>query len=229
MKTKINTLLLLFSCYFILAQNPSERKLFTSFDKIIGIENTTLSYGALYKEKYRSLKGNHHYFEQNEFKNADIFYNNEPFFSVKLKFDITDDLIITQYTEEGKKFNIALESSLVSKFNIDNHSFINTTKYGFVEVLYKTKTTFLLKKHKKIKYKKLDKNYVYYNFKEDYSYILKYNGDYFNLEKIKNLYTAFPNKKQKFKDFKKQHSFLLKHNKDAFYIQLIKSLNTNPK
>ncbi len=229
MKTKINTLLLLFSCYFILAQNASEKKLFTSFDKIIGLENTTLSYGALFKEKYRSINGNHHYFITNKFKTADIFYNSEPFFNIKLKYDIADDIVIREYTEEGKKFNIALENSLVSKFNIDNHSFINTTEYGFVEVLYKTKTTFLLKKHKKIKYKKLDKNFVYYNFKENYIYILKYNNEYFNIEKTKNLYVVFPNKKQKIKDFKKQHSFLLKHNKDAFYTQLITSLNTNRK
>ena len=106
---KIHFAIALFFSMSIYSQVSNETKAaYNLYDEIIGLENTALSYGKYYSEKYRTLDNNHQYFVK-----GNVTYQNKTFYNVYLKYNTSEDLLIVI-----NKNQIALENALVSNFEL---------------------------------------------------------------------------------------------------------------
>jgi hypothetical protein len=222
---KIKTIItFFFLTSFISYSQTNYKPLYKKFDEIVGLSNTNLSYGILYTEKYNSLKDNHHYFKTKKFKVGNVRYQKEDFFDIYLKYDLNDDNLIVNISNELKTFSIVLEKNLIDFFSIDNHQFINIKNYGFNEMLFSSKNISIYKKHATIKKKRLNK-YLSYEFTDNNSYLLYYNKSYFKVNKKKDFIKIFSNKKKFITSYFKTNKPMQKKNFDVFITQFIQQLS----
>tara|TARA_R100000789_G_C2981141_1_gene143496 strand:+ start:53 stop:736 length:684 start_codon:yes stop_codon:yes gene_type:complete len=219
----ILALLLLFSAATYSQNNNKD--LYIAFDKTIGLENTNLSYGKLFTEKYRTTQENHPYLKKNDFQTASVNYQKESFYNILLKYDVLEDeLIITIPNDYGNR-SLILEKAKVKGFTLDNKTFVNDITYGFLQVLYHINNTTLYKKNSKTKKKKLNKSYVYYKFIENNSYQLRINETNFEVKNKKDFIDLFPLQKKLITDFYKANRDIRKNNLDQFFLRLTTQLS----
>ncbi|KAB1158305.1 hypothetical protein F7018_08960 [Tenacibaculum aiptasiae] len=221
------SLLLLYAPICIFSQNlQGSKKHLITFDSIIGQENTNLNYGILYEEKYKTKKGNHHFFKRNQFQKGSVNYQNEDFFNVLLKYDLADEHLIVKIKKTYKYYPTILSNSLIKEFKLGEHKFINDSKYGFLEILFDSDKIKLLKKHTKEKHKRLTNTHRYYKFQKHENLFFYYEKEFIDLKSKKKLYKSFT--KEKIKHFYKQNSHIYRDNKDLFFIKLAR-LIASPK
>lgn len=226
---KLTLIFSLFSIYSIVSQTePTNNLMFAYFDKTVGINNTKLSYGVVFKEKYpRKLANNHNYFKNNFFTKGTVTYRGECFYNIELKYDIVDDILITKIKNDYSQISIIPQKNLISEFKISNHTFINShvKNIGFLEVLAISDNFSILKKHHKISKEKRDRKFVYYTFKKkNEKYYLYYNELYHPIKTSKDFIKLFPKNKKDILQFFNKNKFLLKNDFVNFATKLTKQL-----
>jgi len=226
MKRKAITLYFLITSLLSFSQSSDSNKAYyTAFDKILGLKNTDLSHGVLFKEKYRTLKNNHHYFRTDRFAMGNVTYQHTVFFDVYLKYDLAEDNLIVKIPGEFEAFSVVLEKHLVEQFSIGDHQFIHIKDYGFHEVLFSGASMSVYKKYTKSKKKKLDKTSIYYTFQDNHSYLIKYKNTYFNVSRKKDLIKLFPKQKDVISSYFKVNRRMSKKNFDTFITGLVRQLS----
>ena len=224
---KAPKLSLLFFLFTTIGFSQSDfKEYYTKFDRVVGLKNTKLSYGILYKENYRTLKENHHYLNSDAFKKGTVTYQNETFYNVPLKYDLDTDQLIVNIKDEFETFSIQLEKSFVTTFSIKQQLFKNTKETGFNEVLFSSNAITLFKKHLKKKKKKTDQSFMYYKFIKESRYVIYYKNAYFKGNKKKDLVKVFPKQKNFIDSYYKTNKEMKKNNFDAFLTQFIQMLST---
>lgn len=224
----------------------SLKKDYLWFDKQIGIENTTLFNGLRYEEKFRVIDGNHKFYLSSEFLTGDIVYDGQPFYDIKMKYDLFEDqLIINLITNSGNNNIIKLLNTKLDGFTLKGKEFIklhhskignsNEELNGIFEILSKNPKLILYKKNKKIAKKNINKEFLYYTFKNDNQYYCFTNENYYLIDSKKDWIRIFPEQKKEIQSFYNKNKMLLQSDYDTFLIQLsLKlsstiSLNTSPK
>ncbi|MBA6155291.1 hypothetical protein H3Z83_01950 [Tenacibaculum sp. S7007] len=209
----------------IYSQNHNKKLFYSSFDNTVGLSNTLLSYGTLFKEKYiKRFKNNHNFFLNNKFNKGDIHYKGEPFFDVHLKYDIVDDFVVLKILNQKQNISIKPNKSLIKTFQIGNFKFVNT-KLGFLEELYVLKNFSIYKKHQKVSKENLDKLYKKYTFKEkEPQFILFYKGEYYSIKSKRDFIKIFPSKKKNIIKHYRSNKLLAKKDFKHFVIILMKQL-----
>lgn len=221
-------LLLTFFCltsFSALSQNNSKALFYTSFDNTIGQNNTPLSYGVIYKEKYiRRFKNNHNFFLNDQFKKGSIFYRNESFYNVELKYDIVDDFVIVRIRNQKQIISIIPEKKLIKTFQIGDLKFINT-KLGFIEEVTVNDKFSIYKKYKKISHENFDQSYKQHTFKEKKAqFLLYYKEKYYAIKSKRDFIKIFPNQKKTIAKYYKSNRLLSKKDFKNFVIKLMKQL-----
>jgi hypothetical protein len=204
-----------------------EKTTYKWFDSILGQKNSDLSLGPKYFDKIRTINNNHKYYTSPRFQTGNITYNNQPYFDIKMKYDIHFDQMIIQRTNKLEKYTLQLEKSKIQRFSLMNKNFINiTTKnstYGFVEELKKGKIS-LYKKHFKQRFKRLDKRFKYSLFKDESFYLVFYKNKFTEVRSKDDLRKQFPSIKKEINQlYKASKSF---SNTDAFMANLITKIES---
>jgi len=204
------------------------------FDNIIGVENTEINNGIVYKEKYKTIDGNHKFYSTSKFINGNITYHKQPFFNIEMKYDIYDDEIIIKLPNQSSFSIIQLIKDKVDTFSINNHKFINISKNqetfyneeisGFYEIPFQSKKITLLKKHKKERKQRIG-NFVYSQFKDNSSYYIFYNLKYYKINSKNKLLKLFPSLKKNIASYYSSKKQQLKVDPDLFMVNLTKHLN----
>lgn len=213
------------TCICTFCQNNSESLFYTSFDNTIGQNNTPLSYGVIYKEKYiKKIKDNHNFFLNDKFNEGSIHYRDQPFFNVQLKYDIVNDLIILKINSQDQIPSIILDKDLVRNFRINNFRFQNTP-LGFLEEVVMLNNYSIYKKHKKISKENIDGTYKHYTFKsKNPQFILFYNGKYYTIKSKRDFIKIFPDQKKKIIKYYRSNRHLFKNSFKNFVIKLMNQL-----
>ena len=223
MKKLLSTLVVAFSCYITFGQDNS---LFTEFDNIVGINNTKLSYGVIYKEKYRKkFRDNHNFYIDDTFKTGSVFYRNQEFKNVELKYELVDDFIVVKINNQEQQISIVPEKTLVKRFSLENTSFIYSNSYGFLEELLVKEQFSVLKKHQKTAKENRDADYRYHTFRKKENNILLFKDSFYPIDSKRDFYKIFPAQKKQIAAFYKSNTFLLKNDYKTFVAKLITSLS----
>ncbi len=229
-------LLFLFIISSSYSQNQSNQKdYYKWFDNYIGIENTGLFNGLRYKEEYRTIEGNHKFYLTPNFINADIVYDGQSYFDIKMKYDLYEDQIIVNLTTHSGNSILQLLSDKVESFNIKDINFVklsdkhtlnsNDIIKGIFEIVYKSSNLILYKKNKKIAKKHLTKKYIYYTFNFKNQYFYYFNNDFYLISSKSSMIRIFPNYKKEINTFYNKNKNLLNSDFDTFIMQLSVKLN----
>lgn len=211
--------------------NNTEQR-YTTFDKLVGYENTSLYQGRLYIEKYRTINNRQQFFKSIEFIIGDVWYKGQPYFNQLLKYDVYEDELLLKL-EESENI-LTLSKKDIDSFSLGKDQFVNLKlntlpleSFGYHKVLFQDyKFTLYAKYHKNI-WQLKDDNYAYYEFTDAKTkYVLLYDGDYYILNSKKDIISAFPNHKKEIKKLynnaKKRH----KKDSDAIMTTVVRQLES---
>ncbi len=206
---------------------------YIEFDKLVGLQNTSLYQGRLYTEKYRTINDRKQFFKSTEFLNGDIWYKGQPYFNQFLKYDVYEDELLLKLEENGNTLKLSKKD--IDSFSIEKNHFINlkpkniTTVglFGYYEVLFQDHMFALYAKHNKNIMERKDKKYVYYEFKDTKTkYLLLYRREYYPLNSKKDILRVFPNHKTQINKLYKGVKNKNIKDSDAFMIMVVKQLES---
>lgn len=216
--------------------NSDEINNYNWFDSKIGIENTGIYNGIIYKEKFRTVNGNHKFYLTSQFINGNITYNGQPYFNVEMKYDIYEDILIIKLPDDSGYSIIQLLNDKIDGFSINNHKFLKISKKnekffneaisGFYEISYQSKHLNLLKKHIKSRRERIVGNFVYSQFKDESEYIIFFNDEYYKINSKRYLIKLFPKLKKNIKNFYNFNKPLHKLDQDKFMTNLIEHISS---
>ncbi len=228
---------LIINTFSLQSQTNSDRiNNYNWFDSKIGIENTGIYNGIIYKEKFRTENGNHKYYLTSQFINGNIIYNGQPYYNVEMKYDIYEDNLIIKLHDESEYSIIQLINDKVDEFSINNHKFLkisekhenffNEAISGFYEISYQSKHLKLLKKHIKSRKERIVGNFVYSQFKDESEYFIFFNDGYYKINSKKYLIKLFPELKKNINNFYNFNKPLHKLDQDTFMTNLIEHIGS---
>ncbi len=231
MKAYITIVISLFiSCIY-----SQEKEVMNFFDNMVGIENTGLYNGIVFKQKYRVTNQLHQYFITSDFKKGSLVFNNMPYYDIDLRYDLNEDILYAKLDRKGNSYIIELEKSKIKKFNLNAHSFINISDLfsntkgleGFYESLLDLEKIQLYKKHQKKGKKKFDKNATYYEFfPKKHTYVMIYSNEVFFVKNKEDFKNIFENYKSEINEFNKKNRAVFKSNIETYSVVLVKHLNS---
>lgn len=203
------------------------------FDEQIGLENTDLLKGIEYIEQENTINDKHKFFVSPYFQSGALVYAGEPYFNIKMKYNVYDDLLLVQL--RNKEGDVVFEpiKEKISSFEFHGHHFKNVmqkgqnheVQNGFYEVLFRSKDLMLLKKYLKKGRKKLDREVYYYEFKDRApQYAIYVDGKYLQLTR-KNILHNFPSSEKLIKDFYRSQGALKRADTDLFMVNLFEQLS----
>lgn len=216
------------------SMNGSEN--YKLFDSIIGAGNNDLYNGTPYKEQFRVLDKNHKYFVSSGYVNGNIIFGKQPYYDIKMKYNIYNDELIVKLPVKSGFIVIQLIKEKVESFSINGHRFINISntkngmllsKSGFYEVLYESNLISFFKKYKKERSEHSDKKVIYYKFKDKNDRLINFKNNYKNIKSKRDLINLFPKQKKKIDAFYNKRRFLRKSNYDTFLTQLMIELDND--
>lgn len=204
------------------------------YDSLIAYENSNIFNGLEYVDQYRSLNvKNHKFYNSYDYLNGFVIYNEQPYFNIKMKYDLLNDLVILEFVNK-KVTSLSLNSSLVSQFVLNNNKFVKLDKTevlapfygnGFFKEGYKGTLYSLFIKYRKKKIEKIRNKKVYYVFKDNEVYILFYKNKFYRINSKKDIVNAIPEREKEILDYYGSNKRLFKKNKQQFLLKLLTKLN----
>lgn len=234
------SILQLFIFLFILGQgiishgqNQSNRENhYQWFDEVVGLKNIGLFNGTRYKEKYRTKNGNHKFYVTSEYSIGNIVYDQEPYFNVKMKYDIHEDQVIISIPNKAFSGDIIFQllAEKIDQFSLYDKYFIKMENLddnisGFYEIIFKNSNFVLYKKNIKTKTKIIDNKSIFYDFNVKNYYLILSKGEYSEIQSHKDLIKLFPEHKREIKSFIKTQKRLKKSNYDLYMTKLMNDLS----
>lgn len=202
------------------------------FDAQVGIENTGLYQGILYREQYRTINAKTKFLGSPEFHEGSLVYDGEPYIGQQLKYDIYGDELLIKIEDRLGGNTLQLFKEHVSEFVIDNRPFVNMRGIGmgeeiggFYEVSYDNNGISLLTKHRKKVFDKKDRSSLYYEFADrNKEYVLLFKGRYYTIKGKSDLIEIFPEHQDQINSFYNQARTLRRNDPHAFMVGLIQRI-----
>ena len=173
--------------------------------------------GSAYIKYWNKVLG-HPYFISDQFKSADINYQNFLYRNIPLKYDIMKNQLVI--LNASKEFEMTIINNYVSEFKIDNHFFIKIKNdsvhmynpgQGFYELLYNGNSSVLAKYFKRVEASlKAEDNTS--SFIEYDKYFVFANNEYHEVEKISNYFSLHKDQKGQLKKYMRKEK--LNYSKD---------------
>ena len=202
------------------------------FDSQVGLENTGLYQGILYREQYRTINDKTKVLGSPEFHEGSLIYDGEPYIGQQLKYDIFGDELLIKIEDRLGGNTLQLFKEHVSEFVIDNRPFVNIKNagadseiHGFYEVSFKNNGISLLTKHRKRVFSRKDRSSLYYEFTDGKKeYVLNYKSHLYPITGKKDLTNIFPDLEDQINSFYNQARTLRRNDPHAFMVGLVQRI-----
>jgi hypothetical protein len=209
--------------------NPST---YIWFDGMIGQTNSGIFEGVAYAEEFRVINEKHQFFKEPYFVLGSVVYDGQSYFDVALRYDVYNDQLSIKNKKLGRLPIMVLDKEKVVGFNIGQHQFKHLSSKeargnitGFFEVLMKKDSLTLFKKHRKKPFKRTDEEVLYYEFKDNYTYHLKWGPDFYVLNKASDLNGIFPKYRKEVKALRNRYASLRKSSPDTYMNSILSDLS----
>lgn len=215
------------------AQQSTDPSYLNWFDQQVGIENTPLYEGIIYREFYRTINDQVKFFKSARWYQGSVNYSGQEFHNIEIKYDVFGDELILKQLDRLGGGGLQLIKSNIRSFQIDGTSFVNVTDIsadsgasGFYELLWQEGGHRLLAKHQKKDFLRKDRRALYYEFIDDQKkYMLDMAGKYFALDRKKDLVEVFPVLKKQIDSFYQKNKRLRNNQPDIFMINLMRDIH----
>ncbi|WP_417558984.1 hypothetical protein [Mesoflavibacter zeaxanthinifaciens] len=218
------SIIFLFISYSLCSQNDENKSAYVLFDDIIGQKNLEINVGVKYIEKYRTLKDEHQFLNQ-QFSLGTVNYKKEVYYNVPIIYDLYTDQLIVRINSQYESYSLVLNKKSTSSFTIANNKFINYKDLGFYQGLHVANNQSLFKKNKKTLKSKIVGKSRYSKFTYTSSFFLAKNDKLHAVNKKKDWIKLYPELESKINTFYKSKASLLKSSSETFMISLFKTLN----
>lgn len=221
---------LIFCLMAVSAQDSMENgPYYLWFDNQVGIENTGLYEGLVYKELYRTLNENTQFYLAPDFLPGSVEYDGQPYINLLLKYNVYEDQVLIKVHDRLGGNTLQLIRNKVSRFTIDNRLFINVTDApfgssisGFYEVSYQNTTVKLFTKHTKKLFERKDRSSLYYEFLDGKKeHVVYYMRQYHPINNKRDLIEIFPGLKDQIDDFYNRARAQRRTQPHAFMVALL--------
>ena len=207
-------------------------KIYETYDKIVGLDNTGLYNGTEFTDLFLNTDGTFRYYQDYDYTKGSVTYNGQYYVNVLLKYDLLRDNLLTRSDDNLSIFNVKFIPAFLDSFSIHNHKFVRLPNVdlglggnGFYEAAYLGNDLELYIKHtKKMKDRAL-RNGIQYRFSEANYYVLKYNGKYAILGSPRDIRQLLPEKAGEIREFYKSYKAIRKSNPDLFMTKLVTYLD----
>lgn len=187
------------------------------YSKTLGKSNH-LNNGREYTYRYSGVEGNP-FFGENAWNTGSIYYDNQLYKGVKMKFDVYHNILIIGYFDNKKFFvNLELVTEKIQNFSWPEHHFIkieaDTLKNqgmtsGFYDLLYDGRIDVLAKYTKSIQKNSQSMGYLEAFFSKNIFYIR--NGkNIFEVTKKRSILKALADKEPEIKAYIKKYKLKFK-------------------
>ncbi len=187
-------------------QLPFDGEYHNWFDGQIKRHNSGLFNGIEYKELYRTINERHKFYKSSEFQLGKVVYDGQFYSDVPLKYDLDSDQLLFNVGYQYPYPTLLLFKEKVKLFSVGQSNFVLINYLngplemnGFYEILLDKNAVTLLKKHKKKRFKRIRGNTVYYEFEEVYSFFIRYNEQYHQINTLKDVIEIWPDKRDDIK------------------------------
>ncbi|KGO96439.1 hypothetical protein Q767_05915 [Flavobacterium enshiense DK69] len=189
--------------------------------------------GIIHINEFRILNNKHRYYPNDKFEIGSATYNSQNYYDIPLKYDIYKDILIYR-PQESEAISIELIHEKVTAFSINNKKFVYLNniyfpmmqiKPGYYEENISGKNFIFYIKHHRNKREILKGSSVFYEFDNDYEYLLEKNGTFNKISSKKDLIKLFPEYKRKINDFYSSSKKILKSDEPLFYEKMMTYLN----
>lgn len=229
-------LLLLCTGYSFSQDKTNTSKYYNTFDSYFKHQNKGVFNGMEYIDEYPEIplkaKTNNKFYGTYDFLNGNIVYNGQPYYDIKMKYDLLNDLVVLEYVNKKVNF-ISLNSNLINEFEVLGSTFVRLESNpvivpyydnGFFEEAFLGNTFSLFVKYKKEKIQDLSNKRVYFKFKELQSYFITYNNAFYKINTKRDIIKLLPHLEKPIKTFFKESPRLFRKNKSQFLSMLLKHL-----
>ena len=207
---------------------------FSWFDSRVGIENTALYEGILYKELYRTINEKTQFFKSPDFLPGSVMYKGQPYVDLQLKYNVYDDQLLVKVDNRLGGNTLQLFRDEISEFTLDGALFthivgepVETGIGGFYEVSLEYPTFQLLTKYSKKLFKRKDRSSLYYEFLEgNEAHVLHYGNQYYPLNRKRDVTELFPDLEKQINDFYNRAMALRRSDSHAFTVALLKRIGS---
>ncbi len=215
------------------SQTNSEIPLYTKFDSIVGKENLGLNNGPFALNLYKTIGENTMYLKNDKYTIGSVVYDSQPYFNVKLKYDIYKDQLILNPPEQPEHIGITLIQDKTDSFYIYDKNFIRITKNqtslleftsGYYELIKIGKNLNLYIRHHKDIQKLINDDGVYYSFKENNYYYIEYEAKFYLINNKTSILKIFPDYKKQINTFYQKNRSINKTDNDQFINSLMISI-----
>lgn len=201
------------------------------FDKQVGLENTVLYEGIVYREMYRTINDKVKFYKTGEWLSGSVVYAGQLFSNLRLKYDVFEDQLLIKKLDRLGGGPMLLFKDKVSSFIIDGTEFVNINNpkidrsfNGYFELLWSNDIR-LLAKHRKNDFIRKDRSASYYEFIDrDKEYMLEVGNNHYPINKKRDLQQLFPDLKKDIDSFYQKNKRLRSRDIDAFMISLVQTL-----
>ncbi|GAA4272165.1 hypothetical protein U6A24_11715 [Aquimarina gracilis] len=219
-------------------QSKQERSSYYNwFDKVIGSEHTGLFNGKQYVnlDVNRIFEGKHAFYKSDDVLLGSLLYQGQHYFNVEMKYNLETDMVLAALKSGSTAYILQLIRDNIAEFTIDGSRFVridgfienNDMTNGFHEVLLETPHFSLLKRHKKIRKKKLGNingSIVKYEFVNANKYVLLSERNYKRITSKTDIIKIYPGLKKEIKDFYEDNKKLRKSQPDRFMQRLFEKI-----
>ncbi len=210
------------------AQPTSKDKIYSTYDLMVGLDNTGLYNGTEFTDRFLNTDGSYRYLGGFDYSKGSVVYRNQYFPNVLLKYDLLEDNLLTKSNDNLSIFEVKLIPEFISEFTLHNRHFVRLNDFGkneFFELAFDGNNIALIVKHSKKKRSRVYKSQVQYSFKPTTSYWLKSEGRLLQIGSKRDLYREFPEVKTQIKDFYRRFRMLYKQDRDGFMKNLFTFLD----
>jgi hypothetical protein len=234
LKLIVALLLITYNAFQTYSQTNSEISLYTKFDSIVGKENLGLINAPYYLNLFNTIGDNTMFFVNNKFTIGTVFYDDQPYYNVKLKYDINIDQLILNPSGKPEHIGISLIQDKTESFSIYDKIFVKITKSqvslpkfntGYYEFIKIEKNFNLYIKHYKDNLKVIKDDGVYYSFQEKNQYYIEYESKFYEINNKTSILKIFPSNKKKINTFYQKNYSLSKSDYTQFIKNLMISIN----
>jgi hypothetical protein len=216
------------------SQTNSEILLYTKFDSVAGKENLGLNNGTLHVNPYRTIEDNNMYFIADKYSAESVFYDNQPYYNINLKYDIYRDQIVYNPYGQADYVGINLIPEKTFSFTFRGKKFVNLSlkknpnqeyiKGYYEEIIIGNEINLYTKYHKNI-LEVIGNEFIYYSFSETNNFIVKYKDTFHTMNTKKEAVTIFPKFKSEINSYYTKNKSMEKSNKIIFTQNLLTYIN----
>lgn len=233
---KIKTVLFIIISFGFKAHSQTNTKtaLYNWYDTAKGKESIDLNNGALHTNPYKTLGDNTMYYSTDKYSKGIVFYHNQPYYNVNLKYDVYRDILVFNPYGQTENIGINLIQEKTKSFSLNGKNFVNLSAYQtplqeyikgyYEEILIGNRIILYIKHHKDI-LEFINNDHIYYSFNDENNFVLKYKDVFHKINSKKEIVSLFPQYKNKINTYYSENKKMEKSDNALFTENVLNYIN----